>query len=208
MNEPKSEITYWNKDVSASLELGDSTLRKWCIELEKNGYVFLKDDHNNRAFTEHDIIALRTFKEQVQLRNKTLKNAAIAVVSTFKKDRTTYGTGSGTKVVPDGTNPVLEEKMNGNTRSDYVLVKNEDMEQILKSQKQLENFNKELLMRLDKLSDHISNEFKQRDKQVQHLLDQTSETKMLLGAAQEAAANQEQEKPSLMKRIKHVFKPE
>lgn len=93
MAEKHFETTYWNKELASILGIGDSTLRKWCIELEKNGYEFYKDKQGNRAFTDRDAFAMRKFKELVQTRQLTLENAASAVISTFSNsnndDRTT-----------------------------------------------------------------------------------------------------------------------
>jgi hypothetical protein len=106
MSEKNYETTYWNKELAGILGIGDSTLRKWCIELEKNGYEFFKDKQGNRAFTDHDAIAMRKFKELVQTRQMTLENAANAVISTFSRINE-----------DERTTPVLHQ----NDRSELVL---------------------------------------------------------------------------------------
>ncbi|WP_368784355.1 hypothetical protein, partial [Acinetobacter baumannii] len=58
---------------------------KWSRELEKQGYVFLKDESDKRAFTEHDAIALRKMKEY--LSNKmSLVDAARAVAASYTRN--------------------------------------------------------------------------------------------------------------------------
>ena len=36
------EPAYWTSEVAKKLEVSDSTLRKWCIQLEATGYKFVK----------------------------------------------------------------------------------------------------------------------------------------------------------------------
>lgn len=54
---------YFAKDVAASLEITTSTLRRWCIELEKAGYSFERNEKDRRVFFERDFIALRELKK-------------------------------------------------------------------------------------------------------------------------------------------------
>ncbi|MED4116355.1 hypothetical protein [Priestia megaterium] len=71
---------YWTREVAESLGISDSYLRKWCLELEKNGYKFLKvkdgKNRDNRAFTEHDVIALRKFQSLLSQPNVTKSQVA------------------------------------------------------------------------------------------------------------------------------------
>ncbi|MFB5269933.1 hypothetical protein ACE41H_24560 [Paenibacillus enshidis] len=39
--------------------MGRSTLNKYARSMEDAGYVFTKDEHGNRAYTDHDIVAFR-----------------------------------------------------------------------------------------------------------------------------------------------------
>lgn len=55
--------TWWSRELAEHLDIGASTLRKWSLELEKAGYVFLRDEHGRRAYVEHDALALRQFKK-------------------------------------------------------------------------------------------------------------------------------------------------
>ncbi|GGE86015.1 DUF3967 domain-containing protein [Priestia taiwanensis] len=63
---------YWNYEVAEKLEIGRSTLRRWCFEMEKQGYVFLKGEQESRAFTEQDVIVLKMVKQH-QSRGKRLE---------------------------------------------------------------------------------------------------------------------------------------
>ncbi|GAB1798429.1 hypothetical protein [Priestia megaterium] len=78
---------YWTREVAESLGISDSYLRKWCLELEKNGYKFLKvkdgKNRDNRAFTEHDVIALRKFQSLLAQPNVTKAHAAQIISSDY-----------------------------------------------------------------------------------------------------------------------------
>lgn len=70
------ERAYWTHEVSERLGVGESTLRKWCIELEKNGYSFVKGEQESRAFLERDILVLMRLKELIRVERKSVKEAA------------------------------------------------------------------------------------------------------------------------------------
>ena len=61
----KQEKAYSPKEVFTTLGIGDSTLRKWCIALEKNGYGFIRNDKNSRVYVEGDLVVLRHFQNLV-----------------------------------------------------------------------------------------------------------------------------------------------
>ncbi|MBK5447041.1 hypothetical protein [Peribacillus sp. TH24] len=77
---------YLNKDMSNYLNIGESTLRKWCIELEKNGYKFIKGTKDSRAFTDHDMQALLLFKQLTRINKQTKEQAATDVVEKFSRN--------------------------------------------------------------------------------------------------------------------------
>ncbi|GIN87588.1 hypothetical protein J6TS2_39740 [Heyndrickxia sporothermodurans] len=54
---------YFSKDVALELEITTSTLRRWSIELEKLGYVFDRNDKEQRIYYERDFKALRELKK-------------------------------------------------------------------------------------------------------------------------------------------------
>jgi hypothetical protein len=87
------ERAYWNHEVAEYLDIGESTLRKWCMELEKNGYEFTKGVMESRAFTDEDLVSLNHFKQLTKAKKHTKEQAAKAVVQKFQgkggKDRET-----------------------------------------------------------------------------------------------------------------------
>lgn len=67
-----NEKAFGTKEVSEVLKVGDSTLRKWCIALEKEGYTFTKAVRNSRAFIQKDIVVLEDIKLLLQESGNTL----------------------------------------------------------------------------------------------------------------------------------------
>lgn len=162
------EKTYWTKDISDNLSIGTSTLRKWCLLLEENGYLFLRDEHGRRAYTEHDAIALRKFKELTTEKAMSLENASIAVISAFKRAQNDDITLSATQQFP---RPDERYKMLENKFEEYA--------------EQQKAFNQALLERLDEQQEYIENSLKVRDERLMQTLNEVLETKRLLAAAQE-----------------------
>lgn len=52
------ETSMKTSEVASRLGLGTVTIRKFCLELEKHGYVFQRNDEKNRDFTSQDLNAL------------------------------------------------------------------------------------------------------------------------------------------------------
>jgi di/tripeptidase len=82
----RTATPYSAKDITLSLDIGDSTLRKWCLALEENGYIFYRTDQNKRLFTEKDIIVLRHFQQLVKEKNMSMNNASLIVTARFQKE--------------------------------------------------------------------------------------------------------------------------
>ncbi|MFB9757205.1 DUF3967 domain-containing protein [Ectobacillus funiculus] len=93
----KLNKAYFTKEVATTLGVSDSYLRKWCLELERNGYTFVKvrDGKNkeNRAFSEHDVIALRKFQELIGNAGTSRSDAAKIIVQDYKVRDRNGGTG-------------------------------------------------------------------------------------------------------------------
>jgi DNA-binding transcriptional MerR regulator len=172
MNEP----AYWAKEVAEALQISDSTLRKWCIALEKNGYEFTRGTNNSRAFVERDIIVLRRMKELVQGRGVTVEHAANAVISSVETDTRTTGVHEA--------NEVKEVAVRD---SQEVVISTELLKQILERQERLEALNQELLRRLDEQQRYINERLERRDQQLMEAMRQVQETQRLIATSQEEA---------------------
>ena len=60
------QVVYGNSDIAGVLQIQESTLRKYCLLLEKSGYEFFKNEHGHRAFFDNDVIVLR---KMISLKN-------------------------------------------------------------------------------------------------------------------------------------------
>jgi DNA-binding transcriptional MerR regulator len=67
---------YSTKQAVDNLGISTSTLRKWCLLLEKEKHTFNRNENNNRIFYDTDLLALRHIKKLTQEEGRTLENAA------------------------------------------------------------------------------------------------------------------------------------
>jgi DNA-binding transcriptional MerR regulator len=61
--ENANSFGYFSKDVALHLEITTSTLRRWSIELEKTGYMFERNEKEQRIYYERDYKAFRELKK-------------------------------------------------------------------------------------------------------------------------------------------------
>lgn len=167
------------KEISLVLDVGTSTLRKWCLALEENGYSFHRTEKNNRLFLEHDLVALKYFKELVQDKQFTLKNASNVVTSRFKGEFT-EGEASESRT------PNNDLLTSSSKRSDEIL------EELLEKSKKQDEFNQEILSlnqrlveKLDAQHRYIEDSIKKRDELLMQTIKENLETRKLIAAARE-----------------------
>lgn len=144
--ETTQERYYPSKELCARLDISDSTLRKWCIALEKQNYSFTRTEQNRRLFVEQDLEVLDYLKELIQNRKMSLENASIIVESRFCDVRSSTGTPS----VP----PVP-----GSNDKEVIGLLNTHIEK-------QEQLNQELLKRLDEQSQYINKRLNQQDERL------------------------------------------
>lgn len=170
------EKAYTTKEVSTTLGIGDSTLRKWCIALEDNGYQFIKSENKRRLYTESDLVVLRHFQQLVQDHNMPLDNASNVIVSRFGNRAFEGRTG----IVPAENRSLM--------RSDEVI------EKLFAHIEQQEKFNMELIERLDQQQRYIEEKLNNRDQQ---LLSHIRATQKKLDAPDELKNEFEQMKATM-----------
>lgn len=76
--------SYWSNEVAKLLDISTSTLRKWSIALETEGYPFIRDENDRRAYLERDLMPLQKMKELLK-EGMGMDNAAKAVVLRFSE---------------------------------------------------------------------------------------------------------------------------
>jgi hemerythrin-like domain-containing protein len=166
---------YFTHEAARILNLGESTLRKYCIELEQNGYTFIKGSMDSRAFTDLDLEALNYFVHLYKSKKHTRKEAALLTVKKFK-----------TEGGNEGTTPIPKDESRSNNNLEQM------MKELLEHTKKQEEFNKALLQRLEVQEKYIKESLDKRD---QILLE------TIRSAQEEKAAALEKKKTPWIKRI-------
>jgi DNA-binding transcriptional MerR regulator len=173
MDKEHVETTYWAKEVADTLGIANSTLRKWCRLLEEGGYRFIRDQQERRAFTEHDVLMLRSFYELTQDKGVSLDSAVNLVISRFQRE-----------AIQDGSLPDTPHKSRDIER----------YEQIIERLNKQEQFNQALLERLDQQQAYIEQSISKRDETLLQAIREMQETRLQLAASQE-------KKPSFWRRL-------
>lgn len=199
-----TQTPYSAKDISLSLDIGDSTLRKWCLALEEHGYEFYRTDQNKRLFTDKDIIVLKYFQQLVKDKNMSMNNAALIVTSRFKKE--VFSNETDVEQLEEEMNIVPAIRPNNELIQSLVTkisTLEEQQEQFIEMQKtfikdliqqhknEMIEANRTLIQRLDEQQTYIEERLNKRDELLVESLRETLETKKLLIAT---AKEQEREK--------------
>jgi DNA-binding transcriptional MerR regulator len=175
---------YTSREIVANLEIGDSTLRKWCLALEEQNYNFIRTDQKKRMFTEKDLFILSQFKNLVQNKNLSINQAAEIIATKYSDDM----------VFSDETEiEQVHESVPWPPFPDETVVE-------LKAEvEQLKDLNRLLLTRLDEQQKYIEKRLdkmeirqSERDNMLLESIRTAQETKQLLLATKE---EQEQKKP-------------
>lgn len=99
----QSDILYVSKDVANMLNIANTTVRKYCDELEKNGYEMKRNVHGHRVFVDQDIKILETvlkLKSEMKISEACQYVLKKLQVDTNKKDDMSDMSEENTQVVP------------------------------------------------------------------------------------------------------------
>jgi DNA-binding transcriptional MerR regulator len=99
------ERAFWAREVAENLGISESTLRKYCLILERAGYKFLRGDNNRRAFRKKDVEALKQFKTLAD-QGKKLDEAAVTLVDTLDQQKEEAAVSAVTLVDMNKTMPM------------------------------------------------------------------------------------------------------
>ena len=157
------QAVFGSSDIADVLQIQESTLRKYCLLLEKAGYEFLKNEQGHRAFFDNDVIVLR---KMIALKNDadmTLEEAVKSVMA-WKK---------GTDITVRDT----EEKQ-------YIARYNDLMKEFKSFQEQQMNFNKELIQEVRSQREYIENRLEQRDQLLMQSIRESLEVRKEIAATQ------------------------
>ncbi|WP_459499447.1 DUF3967 domain-containing protein [Bacillus sp. C1] len=87
--------TYWGSEVAKNLEIGSSTLRKYCLALEEAGYPFERGNNNSRIFYHKDVATIERLVTAVNKKNITLEqDINLAMISVTENKIATVATDS------------------------------------------------------------------------------------------------------------------
>ncbi|MBE2977717.1 hypothetical protein [Priestia megaterium] len=80
------------EEMAKRLNTTSSNIRKWCIELEKHGYKFVKDNRKKRYYSVTDQTLLSNLKYAIQEKKLPLEIAAMTVIKGFDRNHSSSST--------------------------------------------------------------------------------------------------------------------
>jgi DNA-binding transcriptional MerR regulator len=103
-----NNLVYKTGEVLRKLNLKDSVFKKYISSLEKEGYVFQKNNMGHRLYTEKDIKALEMFLELISYDGMTIESVAKKIGRTYQNqsgssshDHITLSNNKGHDVIKD-----------------------------------------------------------------------------------------------------------
>lgn len=164
-----AKSVYTTKQIADNLGIVTSTLRKWCLLLEDAGYKFERNEKDQRMYFDNDMLALRHLKKLTQEDGMSLENAvkSIAGKDELRQEITASDSVDHSK---------LEAKMD--EMLEYIKRQDERLEK-------QEQFNRELVKRLEEQNKYIANSMEKRDQQLMLAMREVQETKKLIAANEE-----------------------
>lgn len=183
------EYGSFSKEIASLLEISPNTLRRWSIDLEKKGYVFERNEKEQRIYYKRDVFALKKLQQLINERIP-MENALSIVSSEFNNKKELEQTLS-----------VIEKK------SDQVTLSKEELQMIVEStvksaiHQEREEFNelikqeREAMFKAFEMKINDSVEMQSRAV-MKSIRDQQEETQKLLATAQE-----EERKKGFWKRL-------
>jgi putative protein kinase ArgK-like GTPase of G3E family len=157
------------EEMAKRLNTTSSNIRKWCIELEKHGYEFVKDNRKKRYYSVTDQTLLSNLKYAIQEKKLSLEIAAMTVIKGFDRNRSSSSTQEE-HLKKEGTNRELSvPQEHNNLTTDAVL--NTMKEQF----EQQQSINDKLLEMLDYYKDALQASEDRRKTEQEHMGKQLKE---------------------------------
>jgi len=150
------EQSYFGNEVAKVIGIGNSTVRKYAIALEEQGYEFQRGINNSRVFYNKDILMLQRLMTIMNKKSTTLEQAVKLAVSTVEEDTI--------------TTPVTDKE------HDITVVERIE---------RLEQINVKLVQQLQEQQRMLFERDQRRDEQLTNVIREIQETKRLTAAAQE-----------------------
>ncbi|OUB66082.1 DUF3967 domain-containing protein [Bacillus thuringiensis] len=183
------EKSYWTKEVAETLGISDSYLRKWCLELEKNGYKFIKvkdgKNRENRAFTEHDLLALRKFQSLIGNSGTTRSTAAKVIAEEYSLEDRNGGTGIvPAPLIRDNDREKALEKLKNLAFNDWKDELKAELREEIK-QELKEEIQQHMKEAVQSAEERLGERLNSHDELLMKMIREQQETKKLLAAAKE-----------------------
>ncbi|WP_179133901.1 MerR family transcriptional regulator [Halobacillus massiliensis] len=195
INDP--EIAASAAEVCKTLDIKDSTLRKYALLLKKHGYNFNHDSTGKRYYLNNDVMLLRRLKQLKSNGGMTLEQAAETVIKWANetviktpKEDTNIRYNNDIKDLKEtvaAQNDLLKELFNRLDQQDKKIDKRFDqMNQSLEEynrerqeqfRKELEQYRLEAPAEAEQIEDQLNTEMKVEAKQTEEEASATSETK-------------------------------
>ncbi|MGR6342646.1 hypothetical protein ACU5CE_33445 [Priestia megaterium] len=163
----QTEKAYWTKEVAEILKIATPTVRKYCNLMESNGYVFLRNAYNQRAFLQRDIIVLKKIQELIKQKDISVEQAIKTIVSDIPRNQLTPSITTIDNSKEDELKQII-------TEIEEIKRDNEQLQTTLEEFKKLMITQQEQIL---KQQEYIAASIEKRDNQITHLLQQSMENK-------------------------------
>lgn len=185
---------FLTKEVAEILSISESYLRKWCLELEKHEYIFIKvrDPKSNReyrTFTSKDIKALKQFQTLMKDAGYNKMDAAKTVAININNEnwntsRTSHDPMDSPPLLITRNKEILERENNTNLLRKLL---HEEREEIMKELQSMKEELRQTQEEFQTLKDHIQiyqkhheQLLQERNEQLLHNIQSIQETKQLV----------------------------
>ncbi|PFM99356.1 MerR family transcriptional regulator [Bacillus cereus] len=168
-----NEFGTLSKEVANYLDINPNTLRRWSLELEKHGYIFERNNKDQRIYYERDIQMLSELKIILD-KGQSMDNATKAIAFKHKERKNAEKT--------------LSVIINGERDNEQITLSRRNLESIIEStvEKAIEQEREAMFNAFElKMNDSIE----KRDRLLMQSINRTIEKKRL-----EIAATQEEKK--------------
>ncbi|MGG0369535.1 DUF3967 domain-containing protein [Priestia endophytica] len=154
------ERTYFGSEVASTLKIGSSTLRKYSLALEEQGYTFDRGMNNSRIFYQKDVAMVQRIMNAMNKKNITLEQAINLAISSVPEDIV------ATAVMDKQTESSIDVAM-------------------LERLERLEKINFELVKRLEEQQRMLQERDTKRDEYLITVLREVQESKQLIAATKD-----------------------
>lgn len=179
-----NEFGTLSKEVAIYLDINPNTLRRWSLELEKHGYIFERNNKDQRIYYERDIQTLSELKIILD-KGQSMDNATKAVATKYKERKNAEKT--------------LSVIVNNEENNEQITLSKRDLESMIESTveksvvKAIEQEREAMFKAFElKMDDSIE----KRDRILMQSINRTMEEKRL-----EIAATKEEEKKTWWQKI-------